>query len=63
VTQKKGTFEKPNKNRKNRTKNFIDRNWTITTQGPCSAVLPTVHGCHYAFHKFPFLCHLVFSSI
>jgi len=25
-------------------------------QGPCSAVLPTVHGCHYAFQKFPFFC-------
>ena len=23
-------------------------------QGPCSAVLPTVHGCHNAFQKFPF---------
>ena len=23
-------------------------------QGPCSAILPTVHGCHYAFQKFPF---------
>jgi len=26
-------------------------------QSPCSAVLPTVHGCHYAFRMFPFfLC-------
>jgi len=25
-------------------------------QGSCSAVLPTVHGCHYAFQKFPFFC-------
>jgi len=25
-------------------------------QGPCSAVLPTVHDCHYAFQKFPFFC-------
>ena len=25
-------------------------------QGPCSAVLPTVNGCHYAFQKFPFFC-------
>jgi len=25
-------------------------------QGPCSAVLPTVHGCHYAFQKFPVFC-------
>ena len=31
VTQKRGTFEKPNKNWRNPTKNFIDRNWTITT--------------------------------
>ena len=23
-------------------------------EGPCSAVLPTVHGCHYAFKNFPF---------
>ena len=23
-------------------------------QGPCSAVLPTVHSCHYVFQKFPF---------
>jgi len=22
----------------------------------CSAVLPTVRGCHYAFQKFPFFC-------
>jgi Zn ribbon nucleic-acid-binding protein len=22
-------------------------------QGPFLAVLPTVHGCHYAFQKFP----------
>jgi len=28
----------------------------FVTQGPCSAVLPTVHGCHYAFQKFPFFC-------
>jgi len=34
--------------------------WSMITkrlsvvQGPCSAVLPTVHGCHYAFQKFPF---------
>ena len=25
-------------------------------QGPCSAVPPNVHGCHYAFQKFPFFC-------
>ena len=23
-------------------------------QGPCSAVLPTVHGCQYSFQTFPF---------
>jgi len=34
-------------------------------QGPCSAVLPTVHGCHYAFQKFPvfFLCHPVQDAL
>jgi hypothetical protein len=31
-------------------------------QGPCSAVLPTVHGCHYAFQKFPFFCHPVYTN-
>ena len=32
-------------------------------QDPCSAVLATVHGCHYEFQKFPFfLCHPVFSG-
>ena len=31
VTQKKGTFEKPNKNWRNPRKKFIERNWTITT--------------------------------
>jgi len=25
-------------------------------QGPCSAVLPTVHDCHYAFQNFRFFC-------
>ena len=25
-------------------------------QGPCSVVLLTVHGCHYAFQMFPFFC-------
>jgi hypothetical protein len=33
--------------------------WTARlslAQGPCSTVLPTVHGCHYAFQKFPFFC-------
>ena len=33
--------------------------WMATlsvAQGPCSAVLPTLHGCHYAFQKFPFFC-------
>ena len=29
--KKTGTFEKPNKNWRNSTKHFIDRNWTITT--------------------------------
>jgi len=35
-------------------------------QGPCSAVLLTVHGCHYAFQKFLFfvsLCIYVLLSI
>jgi len=27
-------------------------------QGHCSALLPTVHGCHYAFQKFPFFMSL-----
>ena len=31
VTQKTGTFEKPNKNWRNPRKTCIDRNWTITT--------------------------------
>ena len=31
MTQKKGAFEKPNKNWRNPKKKFIDRNWTITT--------------------------------
>ena len=31
MTQKTGTFEKPNKNWRNPRKKFIDRNWTITT--------------------------------
>ena len=31
VTQKKVTFEKPNKNWRNPRKKFIDRNWTIRT--------------------------------
>jgi hypothetical protein len=26
-------------------------------EGPCSALLTTVHGCHYAFQKFTFFCH------
>ena len=33
--------------------------WTArlsVARGTCSAVLPTVHGCHYAFQKFPFFC-------
>ena len=25
-------------------------------EGPCSAVLPTVYGCHYAFQNFPLFC-------
>ena len=29
--KKTGTFEKPNQNWRNPTKNFVDRNWTITT--------------------------------
>ena len=35
-------------------------------QGPCFAVLPTVHGCHYAFQKFPFFvssCITQFSRL
>jgi len=31
-------------------------------QGPCSAVLPTVHGCHYAFQKFPFFCVTLYQA-
>jgi len=31
VTQKTGTFEKPNKNWRNPRKKNIDRNWNITT--------------------------------
>ena len=31
-------------------------------QGPCSAVLPTVHGCHYAFQKFPFFCVTLYDD-
>jgi len=31
MTQKTGTFEKPNKNWRNPRKKIIDRNWTITT--------------------------------
>ena len=30
-------------------------------QGPCSAVLPTVHGCHYAFKKFLFFCVTLYN--
>jgi len=30
-------------------------------QGPCSAVLQTVHGCHYAFQKLPFLCVTLYN--
>jgi len=30
-------------------------------QGPCSAVLPTVHGCHYAFQKIPFCVYLSYT--
>jgi len=28
----------------------------FVAQGPCSAVLPTVRGCHYTFQKFLFFC-------
>jgi len=78
LTQKTVTFEKPNKNWRNPTKNnywqklnhyyLPFKSWSMITkmarlsvaQGPFSAVLPTVHGCHYAFQKFPFfLCHPV----
>jgi hypothetical protein len=31
-------------------------------QGPCSAVLPTVHGCQYAFQKSPFFCVTLYLS-
>ena len=65
VTQKNGNFWKTNK-----TKTFLWRKhavdhstdpWLLMARlsvalGPCSAVLPTVHGCHYAFQKFPFFC-------
>ena len=64
--KKTGTFEKPNKNWRNpkKKKLLTERcwpfNWPMITkllaQGPCSAVVPTVHGCHYAFQKFPFFC-------
>jgi len=30
-------------------------------QGPCSAVLSTVHGCHYAFQKYPFFCVTLYT--
>ena len=37
-------------------------------QGPCSAVLQTVHGYHYAFQKFPFfvspyICNSMYSRL
>ena len=32
-------------------------------QGSCSAVLPTVHGCHYVFQKFPFFCVTLYIDI
>jgi len=32
-------------------------------QGPCSSVLPTVHGCHYAFQNFPFFCVILYIDI
>jgi hypothetical protein len=32
-------------------------------QVPCSAVLPTVHGCHYAFQKFPFFCVTLYMGV
>jgi len=32
-------------------------------QGPCSAVLPTVHDCHYAFQKFPFFCVTLYLGL
>ena len=28
----------------------------------CLAVLPTVHGCHYAFQKFPFFCVILYFN-
>jgi len=41
--------------------------WLSVAQGPCSTVLPTVHGCHYAFQKFPFfgviLCVYIYVYI
>ena len=30
-------------------------------QGPCPAVLPTVHGRHYAFQTFPFFCVTLYN--
>jgi len=32
-------------------------------QGPSFAVLPTVHGYHYAFKKFQFFCVILYLSM
>ena len=32
-------------------------------QWPCSTVLPTVHGCHYTFKKFPFFCVTLYCAL
>ena len=32
-------------------------------QRSCSAVLPTVHGCHYPFQKFPFFCVTLYVTV
>ena len=68
VTQKKGNFQKPNKNWRYQRKKFIDRNWTITTcllrdsnrnyqclKITSSSTYAFFH-CHYAFKNFPFFC-------
>jgi len=33
------------------------------SQSRCSAVLPTLHGCHYAFQMFPFFCFILYFEL
>ena len=75
-TKKREILKNPQNIEEIHQKNFINRNWTITTcllrdSNPdyqCLKItscrwLPTVHGCHYAFQNFPFFCVTLYIGV